>query len=60
MKLSRIYDVTTSYPTAIKTALYALGTPIKPYVRPPLTPEPREVVDRVAAVMRELGVLREQ
>ncbi|MCS7102743.1 MAG: dihydrodipicolinate synthase family protein [Candidatus Korarchaeum sp.] len=57
MKLSEVYDIASSYPTAVKTALYALRTPVKPYVRPPLTIESREVVDRVAAILRELGFL---
>ncbi|MEM3870753.1 MAG: dihydrodipicolinate synthase family protein, partial [Candidatus Korarchaeum sp.] len=59
LKLSEIYDIATSYPTAVKTALHVLGTPVKPYVRPPLTPESREVADRVAVILRELGVLHE-
>ncbi|RDD53248.1 MAG: dihydrodipicolinate synthase family protein [Candidatus Korarchaeota archaeon NZ13-K] len=60
IRLSDIYDVATSYPTAIKTALHVLGTPVKPYVRPPLTQEPREVVERISGILRELGIMRGQ
>lgn len=58
MKLAEVYEVATSYPTAVKTALSLLGTPVKPYVRPPLTPEPEEVVENVARILRELGILQ--
>ena len=56
LKLVRVYDYTTSYPTAVKTLLKVLNTPVRPYVRPPLTPERPEVEERVRKVVEELGL----
>jgi 4-hydroxy-tetrahydrodipicolinate synthase len=56
LKLSSIYDIASSFPTAIKTALNVMGTPVKPYVRPPLTEEPGSVVTAITGVLRELGL----
>jgi len=54
VRLAEIYDIASSYPTAVKTALKALGAPVKPYVRPPLTLEPPEVEERIKSILREL------
>ncbi len=56
LKLSSIYDVASSFPTAIKTALYVMGTPVKPYARPPLMEEPEDIVNTIKEVLRELGL----
>ncbi|MET1159646.1 MAG: dihydrodipicolinate synthase family protein [Thermoprotei archaeon] len=56
LKLVRIYDVASSFPTAVKTALKVLGTPVKPYVRPPLTTEPPEVEEKIRRILEEVGV----
>jgi len=56
LKLVQIYDVATSFPTAVKTTLKVMGAPIKPYVRPPLTPEPPEIEEKIKAVVEELGL----
>ena len=58
LKLVRIYDYATSYPTAVKTALKVLKAPVKPYVRPPLTSESPEVEERVRKILEELNLLR--
>ncbi|ALM74647.1 4-hydroxy-tetrahydrodipicolinate synthase [Thermococcus barophilus] len=51
MQLVRIYDIASSFPTAVKTALHVLGTPIKPYVRPPLTQESKEVERKIKNIL---------
>lgn len=56
LKLVKIYDYASSYPTAVKTALAVLGTPVKPYPRPPLTPEPPDVEAKIKSVLEELGL----
>lgn len=56
LKLVRIYDVSSSYPTAVKAALRALGAPVKPHSRPPLLQEPPEVEARIKAILEELGL----
>ncbi|MEM0458042.1 MAG: dihydrodipicolinate synthase family protein [Sulfolobales archaeon] len=56
LKLARVYDIATSYPTAVKTALNILGTPVKPYVRPPLTPEPLENEEKIRRILEELEI----
>ncbi|RLE54952.1 MAG: 4-hydroxy-tetrahydrodipicolinate synthase [Thermoprotei archaeon] len=56
LKLVQIYDIASTYPTAVKTALKVLGTPVKPYVRPPLTPEPPEVEEKIRKVLEDLSV----
>ena len=57
LKLVRVYDVASSFPTAVKTALKVLGTPVKHYVRPPLSPEPPEVEEAIKAILREVGIV---
>lgn len=59
LKLAEIYEVTSSFPTSVKTALKVLGTPVKPYVRPPLTPEPLEIEERVKKILEEVGIYGE-
>jgi len=39
LKLARIYELTSSLPTAVKTVPKLLNAPVRPYVRPPLVPE---------------------
>ncbi len=56
LKLVRIYDVATSFPTAVKTSLKIMKTPVKPYVRPPLTPEKPEVEEKIKDILSELGL----
>ncbi len=56
MKVVRVYDVASSFPTAIKTALSLMGTPIKPYVRPPLIEEPEEVVESIRRILHSAEV----
>jgi len=58
LKIVSIYDVTSSFPTAIKTALKVLGSPVKVYVRPPLNPEPPEVEERVKLIFKNAGFER--
>lgn len=60
LSLARIYDVASSFPTAIKTALKVSGTPIQPYVRPPLYPEPPEVEEAIRHILVETGVEEER
>ncbi len=54
--LSKIYDMSSSIPSGVKAVLNALGTPIKPYVRPPLTTEPKDKVEAMVKIVKELGV----
>lgn len=54
LQLARVYDYTSTYPTAVKTLLKTIEAPIKPYVRRPLTPEPLEVEERTKQVVKEL------
>lgn len=56
LKLTRIYDIATSYPSAIKTALKILGAPIKSNVRSPLTPEPLENEEKIKNIISELQI----
>lgn len=56
LKLTKIYDVATSIPAAVKTALKVLGAPVKPHVRPPLTPEPPESEKKIKSVLEELEI----
>ncbi len=56
LELVKIYDVATSYPTAIKTTLKVLNTPIKPYVRPPLTLEKQEVEEEIKKIISRLRI----
>ncbi|MCD6488623.1 MAG: 4-hydroxy-tetrahydrodipicolinate synthase [Desulfurococcales archaeon] len=56
LKLVEIYDIATSFPTSVKTSLKVLGAPVKPYVRPPLTPEPPENEEKIKTVLEELGI----
>ncbi|MGB9728692.1 MAG: dihydrodipicolinate synthase family protein [Thermoprotei archaeon] len=56
VELSRIYDLATSFPTAVKTALKVMGAPIKPFVRPPLTTEPPETETKIKEIINNLGL----
>lgn len=56
LELSRIYDVASSFPSAVKTVLSLLGTPVKPYVRPPLNQEPSHVVDEIKLILRSADI----
>ncbi len=54
LKLVEIYSIASSFPTSVKTALKVLGAPIKPYVRPPLTIESKEVEDKIRKILDEI------
>ncbi|ABL79061.1 dihydrodipicolinate synthase family protein [Thermofilum pendens] len=56
LRLVRVYDYATSFPTSVKTLLKVMGAPVKPYARTPLTPETREVEEKIAQIARELGL----
>ena len=56
LKLSKIYDVSSSPPSAVKTALKILRAPIEPYVRPPLQLEPPSVEEEIRSILVELGI----
>jgi 4-hydroxy-tetrahydrodipicolinate synthase len=56
LELSRIYDVASSFPSAVKTTLSLMGAPVKPYVRPPLQQEPSHVVDKIKLILRSAGI----
>ncbi|AFH42216.1 dihydrodipicolinate synthase family protein [Fervidicoccus fontis] len=56
LELTKVYDISTSFPTAVKTLLSVMGSPVKPYVRPPLTPERDEVVQKVRKIAESLGL----
>ncbi len=56
-KLVEIYDIASSYASAIKTALNLLGLPIKTVTRPPLRPEAPEIVQEIKNILIETGVL---
>jgi 4-hydroxy-tetrahydrodipicolinate synthase len=56
LKLVRVYDYASSFPTAIKTLLKVLNAPIKPYPRPPLTLEKPEVEEKIREIVRELNL----
>lgn len=58
LQLAKIYEVASSFPTAIKTALKVMGAPVKPYVRPPLTMEPKEVEEKIRKILVELGIVQ--
>jgi len=54
--LSELYDIATSIPSVIKTALTLLDTPIKPIVRPPLRTESEENVKKIKEILRRVGI----
>ncbi len=56
LKLVKIYDITTSFPSGIKALLSVLGAPVKPFVRPPLLPESSETIKEIAKIVDELGL----
>ncbi|MCI4435690.1 MAG: dihydrodipicolinate synthase family protein [Ignisphaera sp.] len=56
LKLVRVYDYATSFPTAVKTIFKVLNTPVKHYVRPPLTPEKPEVEEKIRKIINELNL----
>jgi len=56
-KLVEIYDIASSYASAIKTALNLLGLPIKPITRPPLRRESPETVQEIKSILIETGLL---
>lgn len=56
-KLAKLYDVASYFPTSIKTAMKLLGYPVKPYVRKPLSQEPREVEEAILGVLKETGLV---
>ncbi len=56
LHISRIYDIASSHSSAIKTALKILGAPIKPYVRPPLEPEPQGIEEEIRNILVGIGI----
>lgn len=56
LKLVRIYDFASSFPTAVKTLLKLMGKPIKPYVRPPLTLESFEIEEKIKKLIEDLRI----
>ncbi len=54
--LARIYDIASSFPTAIKTALSILGSPVKEVYRSPLAMEPAEVRAKIREVLEEVSI----
>lgn len=56
-QLVRIYNEASSFPTAIKTALKIMNTQVKPYVRPPLKMERKEVEERIRKVLLKVGII---
>ncbi len=56
LELVKILDIASSVPSAIKTSLYILGAPVKPYVRPPLRTESEDVVARIRYVLSSLKI----
>lgn len=56
--LCEIYEVATSFVSAIKEALNIIGTPVKPIVRPPLTREEPKVREAIKKVLCEVGILK--
>lgn len=58
LKLVQIYDVASSFPTAVKTSLKLINAPVKPYVRPPLTPETPEIEEEIKNILLELNLVQ--
>jgi 4-hydroxy-tetrahydrodipicolinate synthase len=56
LKLVRIYDYTSSYPTAIKSLLYVIGAPIKPIARPPLEMERSDIIKKIEDIVKEMNM----
>lgn len=54
-KLSRIYDLASSFGSAIKLAMSVRGFPIKPVLRPPYVTDGPEVRERIEKLLT--GVL---
>ncbi len=58
VRLSRVYYMAKSVTAGIKHALQAIGAPIKPVVRPPLTQEPPETVEEIRSLFRNYSLRR--
>jgi len=58
VRLSRVYYMAKSITAGIKHALQAIGAPIKPVVRPPLTEEPPETVEEIRSLFRNYSLRR--
>jgi len=56
-QLVRIYNAASSFPTAIKTALKIMNTQVKPYVRPPLRMERKEIEEKIREVLLKVGII---
>ncbi|MCS7386854.1 MAG: dihydrodipicolinate synthase family protein [archaeon GB-1867-005] len=56
VRLAEIYDVASTFPTAVKTALKVVGAPVKPYVRPPLDLEPPDVERKIKLILGSVGL----
>jgi len=55
LRLVKVYDYSSSFPTAIKTLLKVIGAPIKPFVRPPLTLEKPEIEEKIMNLIKNLN-----
>lgn len=56
-QLVKIYSYASSFPSAIKTVYKILGYPIKPISRPPIISEPKEVEEKLAEILRKVGLV---
>ncbi|MGC9009541.1 MAG: dihydrodipicolinate synthase family protein [Sulfolobales archaeon] len=56
LELARIIDVSSSYSTAVKTALKLLGAPIEEISRPPLYEEDPETKKMIENILKKLGI----
>lgn len=54
LRLVKVYDYASSFPTAVKTLLKIMNKPVKTFVRPPLTPEKNEVENKIKSILNEL------
>ncbi len=56
VKLAKLYDIASSIPSIIKSALNVLGAPVKPVTRPPLAPEPKEKLNAIRSILDEVKI----
>lgn len=57
MTLAKIYDIGSSFPTAVKAAVSLVSEKVKPYARAPLGAEAEEVRQKIGAILRELEII---
>jgi 4-hydroxy-tetrahydrodipicolinate synthase len=58
LRIVKVYDYTSSFPSAVKILMKLMGSPVKPYVRPPLTMEKGEVEDKIRKMIMDLHLTR--